>query len=537
MISSEPRNEHPLVLVVDDDESTRLLTRASLEPHGFRVAEAPDGETALALCQQITPELVLLDVLMPGMDGFQTCAALRRLPRGEAPAIVMMTGLEDLDSIIRAFQEGATDFIIKPINWTLLNYRLRFILMATRALQQQRLLEEQLHESQKMEALGRLAGGVAHDFNNLLTVITGCTELLLTGLPQSEAFETIRAELEDIQQAAEHASSLIGQLLAFSRRQVLRPRILDLKELVVHMEKMLSRIIGEDIEVVTVFTPDPAIVLADQGQLEQVIMNLAVNARDAMPQGGRLTLTVTGNTLDENFCRWHPEARPGPYVRLTVSDTGVGMDEATLARAFEPFFTTKEPGLGTGLGLSTVHGIVKQSGGFIQVTSKPGQGTTFELYLPQALEEMEPREPGPCPSDKVLAGMETILLVEDDPLVRRVASKILRIHGYAVLEAGSGREALSLATRHPGSIDLLLTDLVMPDMHGRDLAERWQELHPESRILFTSGYADSIPGEAQCPFLSGTSFIPKPYRLHALARKVREVLAAVPFRGTGPFAD
>jgi two-component system, cell cycle sensor histidine kinase and response regulator CckA len=520
------KRDRPLVMVVDDDENSRLLTRAALEPHGFQVAEAADGATALTLCQEETPDLVILDVVMPGMDGYQTCAALRRLPAGKYLAIVMMTGLEDLASITLAFQMGATDFITKPINWALLYFRVQYILMASQALFQRQQLEEQLHQSQKMEAIGRLAGGVAHDFNNLLTVIAGCTDLLLARLPYQDPS---RVDIEEIREAVERASSLTCQLLAFSRKQVLQPKVLDLSRLVAQMEKMLQRIIGEDLEMVTVLTEEPTAVLADPGQIEQVVLNLAINARDAMPQGGLLTLKVVRVTLDEAFCQWHPEAQPGPFVLLAVSDTGVGMDKATMARAFEPFFTTKEVGKGTGLGLATVHGIVTQSGGFIRWDSRPGQGTSIEVYLPLASQGKEEDEPDLTISADNLRGGETILLVEDDSLVRRVAGKILKAYGYIVLEAGNGLEALNLGHRHPQPIDLLFTDIVMPDMNGRDLAERWETIHPESRILYTSGYNENIIVQ-QGTLEPGVNFIPKPYRMTSLAEKIREVLDFTPQR-------
>ena len=298
--------------------------------------------------------------------------------------------------------------------------------------------------------------------------------------------------------------------------------MLDLNLLVAQMEKMLRRIIGEDIEVVTIFTEDQATVLADPGQMEQVVLNLAINARDAMPQGGRLTLKVSQGHLDETFCQWHPEARPGLFVVLAVCDTGMGMDEVTMAKAFEPFFTTKETGKGTGLGLAMVHGVVKQSGGFIRFVSKPGQGTSMEIYLPLAARERgQDAEIVATAGD--LNGEETILMVEDDPLVRRVAGKILKQYGYNILEASNGLEALNLGHRHPHPIHLLFTDIVMPDMNGRDLAECWKTLRPESSILYTSGYNDNIIVQNDT-LEPGISFIPKPYRMSTLAEKVRDVL-------------
>jgi PAS domain S-box-containing protein len=327
--------------------------------------------------------------------------------------------------------------------------------------------EEQLRQAVKMEAVGRLAGGVAHDFNNILTAITGYSELLLMNLPSGDPQ---RQEVEDIRQAAERAASLTRQLLAFSRKQVLQPRRLDLNRVVADMDKMLRRIIGEDIDLVTVLGKKLGTVQADPGQIEQVIMNLAVNARDAMPHGSKLTLETSNVDLDAAYAETHLEVQTGAYVMLAVSDTGIGLDPESKAHLFEPFFTTKELGKGTGLGLSTVYGIIKQSGGLIWVYSEPGKGSTFKIYLPRlegaalATEGLKP----PATSDR---GTETILLVEDEDLVRQVARRILERYGYAVLAAASGHEALALSREHAGPIHLMLTDVVMPGMSGQEIRE------------------------------------------------------------------
>jgi PAS domain S-box-containing protein len=381
-------------------------------------------------------------------------------------------------------------------------------------------LQEQLRQSQKMEAIGQLAGGVAHDFNNLLTVIHGYSELILTSLDENSR---LRQDVQEIIHASERASSLTRQLLAFSRKQVLQPKVLDLNAHVFDMDKMLRRMIGENIELMTLLAKDLGRIKADPGQIEQVILNLAVNARDAMLNGGKLTIETANIELDENYARSHIGVTPGHYVMLSVSDTGVGIAREVKERIFEPFFTTKEKGKGTGLGLSTVFGIIQQSGGNIWVYSEPDLGTTFKIYLPRIEEDAESLKPSAV-STKSLQGSETILLVEDEEIVRKLACTILQKNGYKVLEAPNGEEALRIVQEQNGNpIHLLVTDVVMPGMSGRQLADRVERLRPEMKILYISGYTDNAivhHGVLE----KGIDYIQKPFTIEGLARKVREVL-------------
>jgi len=384
-------------------------------------------------------------------------------------------------------------------------------------------LEEQLRRAQKMEAVGRLAGGVAHDFNNILTAIIGSAELLIEDLPEGHEH---RVDAEEIRRAAGRAADLTRQLLAFSRQQVLAPKVLDLNAIVRSVERMLRRLIGENIELRTALAGDLGAVRADPSQLEQVILNLAVNARDAMPHGGKLTIETANVELDEQYARDHVTAGPGAHVLLAVSDTGSGMDEATRAHLFEPFFTTKEIGRGTGLGLATVYGVVKQSGGHIWVYSEPDHGATFKIYLPRVAEAPEPlaaAEPGGVRA--AARGSETILLVEDEQIVRSLARRVLTQQGYTVLEAPAGAEALAVSDAHAGEIHLLLTDVVMPGIGGRELARQLAERRPRARVLYLSGYSDDaiVRHGLLDP---GTFFLQKPFTPQALTRKVRQVLDA-----------
>jgi PAS domain S-box-containing protein len=380
--------------------------------------------------------------------------------------------------------------------------------------------EVQLQQSQKMEAVGRLAGGVAHDFNNMLTVIRGYSELVLSRLAPTDGF---RKELEEVKKAADRASGLTGQLLAFSRRQFIAPKVLDLNAVIHNMEGMLRRLLGEDIvELCTVLDPDVGQLKADPGQVEQVIMNLAVNARDAMPSGGRLTVETSNVQFGSRRNRPPMGAEPGSYIALVVRDTGHGMDEETQSHIFEPFFTTKEKGKGTGLGLSTVYGIVKQSGGFIEVESKPGRGATFKIFFPRVDGAARGTESASVGGDPI-KGRETVLLVEDEPGVRRLVNETLRLHGYTVLEARHGIEALLTGAKHLGPIHLLLTDVVMPQMSGPEVAEKLATVRPEVKVLYMSGYPDH-PAFSKGGVDTEHSFLQKPFTPSTLAQKVREVL-------------
>ena len=384
---------------------------------------------------------------------------------------------------------------------------------------ERRLLEDQFRQAQKMEAVGRLAGGVAHDFNNLLMVISGYTEVILS---QLDLDHPLHEKARAVQQASDRATTLTRQLLAFSRKQMLELKVVDINAIVQDMERLLRPLIGENIELVTRLAPDAGHTRADAGQLEQVLMNLVVNSKDAMPGGGKLLIQTRNLTLDDAYRGEQTFIHPGNYVLLSVGDSGAGMDRETQSRIFEPFFTTKEKGKGTGLGLSTVYGIVKQSGGYVMVHSEVGRGTTFNIYLPSAQEAAETH--GAAPASRIaVGGSETVLLVEDEESVRQLVRETLASRGYHVIEAENGQSGLALANAHAGSIDLIITDVVMPGMSGRELADQLVAKRPEIKVLYLSGYTeDTIVSEGTIE--SGKAFLQKPFTLHSLSRKVREVL-------------
>jgi PAS domain S-box-containing protein len=393
------------------------------------------------------------------------------------------------------------------------------IVINARDITERRRLEEQLRQAQKMEAVGQLAGGVAHDFNNLLTAILGYCHLILDEVPDEDP---LRPDLLEIQSAGERAASLTRQLLAFSRRQMLQPQLVDINTLVRQLEKLLRRLISEDVELVTALADDLRPVTVDPASMEQILVNLAVNARDAMPSGGRLTIETANVELDDASAAAHSAMAPGSYVMIAVSDTGVGMDASTRARVFEPFFTTKEQGKGSGLGLATVYGMVKQSRGYIWVDSEPGRGATFKAYLPATVQPSGTQAPTSEAGDPV--GSETVLLVEDEDAVRALAREVLRRHGYVVLEARHGVDALRVAERHGDEIHLLIADVVMPHMSGRELAERLATVRPAMKILFMSGYSDhALVHDDVTP---NAAFLQKPFTPEVLARRVRRILDA-----------
>lgn len=435
---------------------------------------------------------------------------------------VLSSGEESImDEVINDAQKGKRNIINKKTLY--INPRgERFIVGIIRDVTEQKILEEQLRQAVKMEAIGALAGGVAHDFNNLMTAVIGYCDLVMYRIPKEDP---LRHEIVQIKKAGNRAASLTGQLLAFSRKQIMQPRILNLNDVITDIEKMLRRLIGEDI-CLTV-TPDPilSLVNVDPGLMDQVIMNLAINARDAMPCGGNLTIETSNVYLDEAYTRRHFGVASGWFVMLAVSDSGDGMDKETLTHIFEPFFTTKEKGKGTGLGLATVYGIVKQSGGHLWVYSELGHGTTFKIYLPRAEAQDADTLPetGTCSSDG--NGSETILLVEDDAIVRQLVEVSLKMKGYSVLVAEDGVQASVIIENHRGPLHLLITDVVMPGMSGVDVAKKLQSFWPEIRVLYMSGYtSNAIVHHGVLD--KGTAFLQKPFTPEALACKVREVLTA-----------
>ncbi|MFB3903987.1 MAG: response regulator [Acidobacteriota bacterium] len=513
------------ILNLEDNVLDSELVRAKLESEGIacevqRVDNLADFSSAL---DRGDFDLIISDYTLPSFDGI-SALALARAKRPEIP-FLFFSGTIGEEAAVDVLKQGATDYILKQ-------RPARLVSAVQRALRESeeraarrrteealRQTEEMLRQVQKMEAIGRLAAGVAHDFNNLLTVINGYTEMLLLDL---DADDPRRSDVEEIKKAGARAAVLTRQLLAFSRKQVLQVRVLNLNDVVKDSEEMLRRLIGEDIEVHLSLDPEPWPVKTDAGQIGQVIMNLAVNSRDAMPKGGHLFIETSNVILDEAYVSTRVDIKAGRYIMLLVRDTGCGIAPEVLPQIFEPFFTTKESGKGTGLGLSTVYGIVKQSGGDITVSSELGRGTTIRIFLPAHEGTVEDADKQDSVGER-RSGAETVLIVEDDEQVRKLAVRALREFGYQVLEAVQWQEATESCRTYHGPIELLLTDVVMPGMSGYDLAGSLRGARPNMKVLFMSGYSDR-PLEERELREHNAAFIQKPFTPQELAQRVRRLL-------------
>jgi two-component system cell cycle sensor histidine kinase/response regulator CckA len=520
MTEDSKESIQPHVFVVDDDMIVRDVARVSLEEAGFMVSEAENGVQALEAVEHLKPDIILLDVMMPEMNGFDTCSALRKLPGCELIPILIMTALEDIESVNRAYEVGATDFATKPINWIVLVQRVHYMARAVRMMNERMRLEEELQQSQKLEAVATLAGGIAHDFNNLLQIVQGYSELLLVGKNKDESGYL---ELYEIFAAARRGGELTRQLLNYSRKVKSEKKPTDLNHQVRQIHKLLQRIIPKMIEIELQLEDDLQYVNADPLQVEQVLMNLAVNAQHAMPEEGKLVVKTTNATLTRESCSSHSKLTPGDYVLLSVSDTGHGMDSGTLEQIFEPFFSTKAPGKGTGLGLAMVYGIIENHNGHITCHSKPGKGTIFTIYFPTGETIQEISAEKAAKKETVLGGNETILLIDDDHLICTYAKRCLEKQGYKVLTAADGRSALELYRQKMKTIDLILLDLIMPGMGGAKCLQKLLEIDPDIKVVIASGYTPD-DNTMQIIHRSTRGYLRKPYFGKQLLQTVRSVL-------------
>ncbi len=510
------------VLLVDGNEHDRVTIRellSEIEGRRYDLEWVRAYDAALETIQRDHHDVCLIDYHLGERNGLEFLRDAILL--GCQTPFILLTGEGDRQVSAEAMKAGATDYLVKnQIEATLLERAIRYSVDRSRLERERAKLEQQLRHSQKMEAVGQLAGGIAHDFNNLLTAILCYAEI---GVAMTVAGSQLMTQFQEIRKAAQRATDLTSQLLAFSRRRTARPRLFDLNDLILSTHTMLRRLIGEDIEVVTIAAPELGPVKVDPGQVEQVLINLAINARDAMPNGGKLTFEAENAVLDEDYASRHADAAPGEYVMLAVSDNGTGMTKEVGSRIFEPFFTTKEEGKGTGLGLSTCYSVVRQHGGHISVHSEPGQGTTFRIYLPRA-DGVSTSQPHRSYSEGIPRGKESVLLVDDEETVRSMAAIVLREQGYTVFEAENGSHALRIVEESDGDgFDLLLTDVVMPLMGGRELAKHIKAKNTHTKILYTSGYTDAILTR-RGGLDPEAEFIPKPFTPDSLARRVRRVL-------------
>ena len=517
------------VLYLEDSQNDADLATARLEVAGIgcevkRVETRADFAAAI---EQGGLDIVFSDFALPAFDGMSALELVRK-QRPDLP-FILLSGTLGEDLAIESLKNGATDYVLKQ-NLSRLAPAVRRAMRDVEARAECKRLEAQFIEAQKMEVIGQLAGGVAHDFNNLLGVIMGYSELITIKLPPNDP---LRKEVEEIKHASDRAAGLTRQLLAFSRKQTVQPVVLDFNSVVTGMEKMLRRLIDENIDLQIAPGKEVGRIKADSGYVGQVLMNLAVNARDAMPHGGKLTVETGNVTLDENYSRTHAGVTPGDYVMLVVSDTGSGMTDEVRARLFEAFFTTKPKGKGTGLGLATCQTIIKQCGGHIDVFSTLGKGTTFKIYFPRVELALDVSARPVTKSGGLPRGTETILFVEDEPAVRQLACSVLESLGYRVLRATNGQEGLKLAREAKGqSISLVVTDVIMPQMGGKVMAEWLKATYPDLKVLFTSGYTDDAIAD-EGVLETGVEFLSKPYTPAILAHKVRELLDS----GVAPYDE
>ncbi len=512
------------VLIVEDNEDDAMLSMMELRRAGFAL-DATRVDTRPAMVRALETghwDLVISDFSMPEFSAPEAFRVAKEC--GSDAPFIIVSGTVGEDVAVDAMRAGVHDYVLKGSLARLVPAVERELREAAQRAEKRKveerlvLSDRMLQQAQKMEAVGRLAAGVAHDFNNILSVILSYSDMLLADQVPPER---MKDDVEEIHNAALRAADLTRQLLTFSRQQVVAPRVLNLNEIVASLDKMLRRLVGELVEVKVVTSPDLGRVRADPGQIEQVILNLVVNARDAMPSGGRVVIETANVDLDETYAASHPHAKAGSHVMLSVTDTGTGMSRETQAKVFEPFFTTKEKGKGTGLGLAMVFGIVRQSGGTIWLHSEQGHGTTFKIFLPRSLEDLkEASSPPPAPREE---GAETILVVEDDPSVRQVLISILRRLGYRVLAAENPAHAIELC-RAPEPIHLVISDVMMPEKSGPELVRELNLIRPDMKTLFVSGYTDTSilpPGTSE----SGVHFLQKPITPDGLASKVREVIS------------
>ena len=482
------------------------------------MSEAENGLLALQAVEQLQPDVILLDVMMPEMDGFDTCSALRRLPGFEMVPILILTALDDIESINRAYEVGATDFITKPINWVILVQRVRYMTRAVRMMIERKRLEEELIQAQKLEAVATLAGGIAHDFNNLLQTVQGFTELLLLSKNPDEAGYL---ELHEIFAAARRGGELTRQLLTYSRKISSERKPINLNQQVRQVFELLQRTIPKMVEIRLDLDDDLKEVNADPVQVEQILLNLAINAKDAMSAGGKIVIGSENVTLTEDYCKKHPKATPGDFVMLRVSDTGHGMDSETLEQIFEPFFSTKAPGKGTGLGLSMVYGIIENHNGHITCRSKPGEGTTFNIYFPTG--KLNREAVAEDKMEESRGGSETILMIDDEDPIRTYCKRSLEKAGYTFLEAADGESGLALYNQHRQKIDLVLLDLIMPGMGGKKCLHRLLQTAPDIKVVIVSGYA-SDDKSFEATEKGARGYLRKPFISNQLLQIVRKVL-------------